>query len=122
MKPMRHRVVLIAALAALTGCAAQNGNHGPVPSPDFYVKSTPANTIQGSFPIDRAPVVTVKSGAVVKMDTISHQGATTPGVDPVAFFGSLGVKPADVLPDAIEHWKAMTASGKTPSAAHILTG
>jgi acetamidase/formamidase len=93
-----------------------------VAAPDFYVKSTPANTIQGSFPINRPPVVTVKSGAVVKMDTISHQGAVTPGVDPVAFFGSLGVKPADVLPDAIEHWKVMTASGQTPSAAHILTG
>jgi acetamidase/formamidase len=109
------------AVAALAGCAVPDGR-GPIPAPDFYVKSTPANTIQGGFPIDRAPVVTVKSGAVVKMDTISHQGATTPGVDPVAFFGSLGVKPEDVLPDAIEHWKAMTASGRTPSAAHILTG
>ncbi|MES2186280.1 MAG: acetamidase/formamidase family protein [Pseudomonadota bacterium] len=112
-------LALGAAIATLAGCAATGT---AVPAPDAYVRSTPENVFQGSFPIDRKPVVTVKSGAVVKMDTISHQGATTPGVNPVTFFGQLGVKPQEVLPDAVAYWKSMAASGKTPSAAHILTG
>jgi acetamidase/formamidase len=49
------------------------------------------------------PVLTVDSGDVVCVDTISHEGILEDqGRDPVAFFGGLGIAGSSVLDDAVE--------------------
>ena len=83
------------------------------------LSSVPANVVRGHIPADRAPVLKIKSGQTVAIDTISHQGVSTPE-GAVAFFGKGGVKPEDVLPDAI----AVQKEVKIPQGGgtHVLTG
>src|SRR4029079_14841440 len=105
-------IPFVVALAA-SGCASmQSVDH------DAYVRSTPETVVRGHLPAGRKPVLTVKSGQTVRIDTISHQGVT--GTDPVTFFGSAGIKPNEVLPDAIDVFnKVQIPKG---AGTHVLTG
>jgi acetamidase/formamidase len=105
-------LALCAALAA-SGCASMQSV-----TPDAHLRSTPETVVRGHQPAGRKPVLTVKSGQVVRIDTVSHQGIT--GEDPVTFFGSAGIAPSEVLPDAIEIFnKAPLPKG---GSVHVLTG
>ncbi|HYX53643.1 MAG TPA: acetamidase/formamidase family protein [Candidatus Limnocylindrales bacterium] len=75
---------------------------------DLYVPATPDTIRWGFLPDNSAkPIASVKSGATVTFDTLSHEGILEDqGRDPVKFFGGLGVQPVQVLNDA----KAITAS------------
>ncbi len=83
------------------------------------LSSVPANVVRGHIPADRTPVLKIQSGQTVAIDTISHQGVSTPE-GAVAFFGKGGVRPEDVLPDAIAVQKEI----KIPEGGgtHVLTG
>jgi acetamidase/formamidase len=96
---------------------------GPSAAPSVHVRSTPANVVLGSFPIDREPVARVPSGAVVRIDTLSQRGATQQE-DPVAFLGKYGVKPDEILQDVKDLWAARNAKPQTErgGGGHILTG
>lgn len=109
MKP-RELAAALAALATITGAAAQG---------TASITSTPSNVVRGHFPVDRAPVLRVKPGQTVTVDTLSHQGISTPE-GAVAFFGKAGVKPENVLPDAV----AVQKEVKIPQGGgtHVLTG
>src|SRR4051812_12220127 len=68
-------------LGLSTAAAAQ-----PVPvnrTPDATLRSTPETVIWGYFAADIPPVLRIKSGQTVKIDTVSHGGVNT-GVDPYA--------------------------------------
>jgi acetamidase/formamidase len=90
----------------------------------FYVPSTVDTVHWGSLPnADSKPVLTVPSGSVVTIDTVSHEGILEDqGKDPVKFFGQFGVKPDQVLNDA----KAIAASSLehdfVKDGPHIVTG
>ena len=92
---MSRRLLLVLPLAASIGLEAA----GPSAEPGVHVRSTPANVVLGSFPVDRAPIARVPSGAVVRIDTLSQRGATQQE-DPVTFLGKYGVKPDEILQDA----------------------
>jgi acetamidase/formamidase len=65
------------------------------------------------------PVLHVRPGDVVTIDTLSHQGMIN-GTDPATFFGSYGIPRSGVLQDAIDVYAA-----KQPEpgySAHVLTG
>jgi acetamidase/formamidase len=96
---------------------------GTATTPMTHVRSTPANLVLGSFPIDRQPIVRVPSGAVVEIDTLSQRG-TTQQEDPVTFLGALGVKPDEILQDVRDLWAARAAvpQGERGGGGHILTG
>jgi len=106
------RVILIVA-GALWAAAAQ--------AQPTHVPSRPETVVWGEFPIDRPPVVTVKPGEVVRIDTLSHQGATQ-DQDPIAYLGSLGVKPEEVLQDVVDFWKSRAGRPREGRAGHVLTG
>lgn len=61
-----RRIGISAALLCLLGgpLAAQAEPHY-----DHYVKLTPENAVIGNFPADKAPILTIKSGETVKIDT-----------------------------------------------------
>src|SRR5690349_12197593 len=57
--------------------------------PDAVLRSTAETVIWGWIAADRAPVLTVKSGDVVRVDTVTHQGVSRE--DPVTYFGRAGI-------------------------------
>jgi len=86
---------------------------------DAHVPSNSATVVWGYLPAGRPPVLTIRSGQTVKIDTVSHQGLLS-GMDPVKFFGAAGIAPNEVLPDASEIY----AKAPRPKNAgvHVLTG
>jgi len=90
-----------------------------MPKHDFHLHSTPGNLSWGWIAADREAVLHVKSGQTVRIDTVTHQGINT-AKDPVAFFGAAGVAASEVLPDAIEAYRALKREGS--AGPHLLTG
>ena len=86
---------------------------------DAHLRSTPENVSWGWIAADREPVLRVRSGQSVRIDTVTHQGINT-AKDPVAFFGAAGISAGDVLPDAVEIYRAIKREGS--AGPHLLTG
>ena len=86
---------------------------------DHYVPSRPANLQWGAFPIDATPVILVKSGETVRIDTLSHQGATQQE-DPIAMLAPYGVKREEILQDVLDFRASWP--GRPRQGGHILTG
>ena len=88
-------------------------------SPDATVRSTPETVVWGYIAADLPPVLRIKSGQTVRIDTVTHQGINT-RQDPVTYFGAAGISPEQVLPDAVDVYRKVTrAEGAGP---HVLTG
>lgn len=91
----------------------------PKYSPDATVRSTPETVIWGYIAADLPPLLRVKSGQTVRIDTVTHQGINT-RQDPVTYFGAAGIPPQEVLQDAKDVFsKVKRADGAGP---HLLTG
>lgn len=86
-----------------------------------YLPATGSNVLWGRLPNrDTRPVLTVDSGAVVTVDTISHEGVLEDqGRDPRGYFGDHGVATAQVLLDAVDLAERAPHDGPGP---HVLTG
>ncbi|MBG6224993.1 hypothetical protein IWX63_001558 [Arthrobacter sp. CAN_A2] len=71
---------------------------------DHYLSSTPDEVLWGYVPtVDAAPVMTIRSGRTVTIDTLSHEGILEDqGRDPLEYFGALGVGRSSVLEDAVD--------------------
>ncbi len=61
------------------------------PKFDHYVRLTPENSAIGNFPAQKAPILTVKSGAIVKIDTGGGAGWRNPKVDPAEWLKENGI-------------------------------
>ncbi len=87
-----------------------------------YLRSTPATVRWGTLPSrGTAPVLRVRSGDVVTIDAVSHEGILEEfGRDPVDWFGGHGVPASDVLADAIEI--AASVARVPGSGPHVVTG
>jgi len=84
-----------------------------------HLPSRPATVVWGELPSDRPPVLSVPSGSVVDVDTISHH-LMSDGRDPRDAFAEVGVDAADVLADVVDvHEHVERTSGGSP---HVLTG
>lgn len=89
---------------------------------DWHVPSRPETVTWGWLLIDEDPVLTIESGDTVRIDTISHHGATQ-NDHPVPFLGQFGVKPEEVLQDVIDFWSARASQPTGPGRGpHVLTG
>src|ERR1043166_9423104 len=115
---MPYRILAaIAALTFATSAAAQPAP--PRNKPDATLGSTPDTVVWGYISSRVPPVLRIKSGTTVRIDTMSHQGLTT-NADPVTYFGKAGIKPEEVLQDA----KDIYAKVPHPKGlgVHVLTG
>ncbi|OHV38467.1 MULTISPECIES: acetamidase/formamidase family protein [Pseudofrankia] len=88
-----------------------------------YLASTPETVRWGFLPNAAAePVLRVAPGTAVTVDTVSHEGVMEDqGRDPVAYFGSHGVRPEEIPADQV----AIAASGIEhgfDAGPHIVTG
>ena len=91
----------------------------PPIAPDATLHSTSDTVLWGYIAANLAPALTIKSGEIVEIEALSHQGLTT-NKDPEKFFGAYGIPDHEVLADA----KSVYAEVKRPKGAsvHILTG
>ena len=85
------------------------------------VPTRPDTLSWGWFPLDKAPVLTVASGATVRIDTLSHAGATQ-DAPPETSLGSLGVPPNEILQDVLDFWASRTQRPRDGRSGHIITG
>ncbi len=116
---MMSAKALIASAGALASCAAVAAEPYPPAryTPDAVAPSNLQTVHRGFIAYDTPPILHIKSGQTVKIDTISHGGLTD---DPVAYFAKDGIPAKDVLPDAVAIGKA---SPKTSGfGGHVLTG
>ena len=92
------------------------------PKADVVIPSRPETIAWGAFPKDKPPVARIKSGTIVRIDTLSHAGATQ-DEHPTAYLGKYGVKPDEILQDVLDFWaaRATLRQGGT-GGGHILTG
>lgn len=108
--------VVCAALAVMAAPAAAQ------PAADHHLTSRPENIAWGAFPKDKTPVLRVKSGQTVRIDTLSHAGATQ-DENPVAYLGKYGVRQDEILKDVLDFWAARaTLRQAGEGGGHILTG
>ncbi len=86
----------------------------------YEVKSTPDHVIWGElFKPDSAPILTIKSGDQVVLETISHEGILADQGDTVEFLTSQGIKEEDILPDQLLVKANVEKTGPGP---HVITG
>lgn len=88
---------------------------------DHHVRSRPETSVWGWFPIDAPAVLTIKSGATVRIDTLSHAG-TTQDEHPVTYLGGFGIPAEDVLPDVIDFWISRRDRPRDGRSGHVITG
>ena len=88
-------------------------------APDHTVRSTPDTVVMGYLAADIPPVLRIKSGQTVRIDTVSHGGINLPE-DPVEFFGKAGIPREEILQDALDIRAKVTRP--RGGATHILTG
>ena len=106
----------------------QSGSHdeqtsrpNPASEVDHVVFSSPENLSWGWFPIDKNPVVTVKSGQTVEVHTLTGAGLYK-DFHPVDELKSMGVPASEVLPDLIEFWQTRKSRPREGRAGHLITG
>ena len=117
MKVTRGIALALIGAAALTGCTTMRV---PPYTTDAHLRSTPETVVMGELPAGRKPVLTIKSGQSVRIDTISHQGLNS-GMDPVKFFATAGIPANEVLTDAMDVYPMVSKRPKE-AGAHVLTG
>ncbi len=90
-------------------------------TPGLYVPARSGEVSWGELPNRTStPVATVRSGRVVTLDTISHEGLLEDqGQDPRAYFSDFGVPHRQVLRDAVSVAAKTPHSGPGP---HVVTG
>lgn len=95
----------------------------PLPDAPDYLPATAASVLWGRLPCETdAPVLTVEPGALVTIDTVSHEGLLEDqGGDPLTFFGSHGVAAGDVLPDAVQVARSVSRD-PDQDGPHVVTG
>lgn len=86
---------------------------------DAVLRSTPETVLWGYIAANLPPALTIRSGQVVEVEALSHQGLTT-AKDPEKFFAAYGIPGGEVLDDA----KTIFSQAARPKGAsvHILTG
>ena len=80
----------------------------------FHIKSGPETVHWGYLWSAAEPVLRVQPGAVVTIDTVSHEGLLEDQGDPVAFFQRFGIAKAEVLADAVAIYAKVQHSGAGP--------
>ena len=95
---------------------------GAIPG-DHYLAATPATVLWGRLPCAAdAPVLTIRAGQSVTIDTVSHEGVLEDqGKDPLAYFTGHGVAPGSVLDDAIEIARELSRDVMA-DGPHVVTG
>ena len=85
----------------------------------FTVRSGPETVHWGYLSGALDPVLRVRSGDVVTMDTVSHEGLLADQGPPEVFFARFGISREDILADVVAVYTRVQHSGLGP---HVVTG
>jgi acetamidase/formamidase len=107
LKSLVLALLAVASPLTLNSAAAQSV---------IALPSTPQTVIRGEINNSRTPVLRIKSGQAVQIDTVSHAGASD---DAVGYFASAGIAADQVLKDVIDIGKIPRTAG---FGGHVLTG
>ena len=110
----------LAVFVAIVAIFPANSQSEAESATQHYIQSTPENVIWGKlFVSEDEPILNVKSGDIVTIETISHEGILPDQGDTVEFFTNAGIDEADILPDqlAVKEQIERTAPGP-----HVITG
>ena len=88
---------------------------------EHFVPSRPKTVSWGWFPLDKPPVLTIASGDTVRIDTLSHAGATQ-NDHPEVSLGELGVEPDQILEDVVDFWASRDGRPREGRSGHVITG
>lgn len=94
--------------ARKAGLVKQTGKHS------YTVKSGPETVHWGYLWSAAEPVLRIKPGDTVTIDTVSHEGLLEDQGDPVSFFKRFGIPKAEVLADAVAIYAKVQHSGTGP--------
>ncbi len=110
-------------LLAASACAAPGdaADLQEVAEADHFVPATAQNLNWGWFPIDKEPVLTVQSGETVRINTITHVGATQ-NQEPVEYLTGLGVPRDEILQDVLDFWASRDGREREGRSGHTITG
>jgi acetamidase/formamidase len=115
---MNFRRACAVALAA-TALTAAGGIFAAPLKIDHHLRSVPANMVSGYFAADTSPVLKIKSGEIVKIDTVSAGGGRT-DEDPEKFFKDNGIPlELPVVQDILTIRREVKTSG---IRGHMMTG
>ena len=82
------------------------------------LRAAPGTVCWGAIAADRPPVLRVRPGETVRIETVSQQPLNH--ADPATFFPAAGIAIEDVLPEAIAIYREVEKS--PPGGPHVLTG
>ena len=88
---------------------------------ELFVPSRPETVTWGWFPIDRPPVLTIQSGDTVRIDALSHAGATQ-DEEPDTYLRAFGVEPEEILQDVRDFWASRSNRPREGRSVHVITG
>jgi acetamidase/formamidase len=117
--PLSPLIVALAMCLAAAPAAGQSG--GSALETDHFVPSTPENTSWGWYPTDKAPVLTLRPGETVRINTLTHAGAVQ-DAEPVAYLAELGVGRDEILDDMLEFWASRDGRPRDGRSGHVITG
>lgn len=93
---------------------------------DHYLPSEPDKVLWGYVPSTQSePVLRMKSGETVTVDTVSHEGLLEDqGRDPIGWFGEQGVAASDVLDDVRDIAAGYNRTNRDfdEDGPHVVTG
>ena len=93
----------------------------PALQADHFVPSRPETVSWGWYPLDKAPVLTIQSGQIVRIDTLTHVGATQ-NEEPVAYLSAMGVPSEEMLEDMLDFWASREGRPREGRSGHVITG
>ena len=82
------------------------------------LRASPETVVWGAIPADRTPVLRIRSGDTVVIETVSQQPLNNE--DPATFFDAAGIDPQQILPEAVAIYRQVKKS--PPGGSHVLTG
>jgi acetamidase/formamidase len=119
------RVVSCLAVLVLTACTTPDsgpgGATGATIEADHFVPSTPETVAWGWFPIDKEPVLRIQSGETVRINTLTHAGATQ-RAEPVEYLAEYDVGPEDIHQDVLDFWASREGRAREGRSGHVITG
>ena len=120
-RPMGVMKIGLATLA-MAMCAAPLAAAGATQTPtEHFVPSRPETVSWGWFPVDKPPVLTIASGDTVRIDTLSHAGATQ-NDHPEVSLGRAGITPDEILQDVVDFWTSREGRPREGRSGHVITG
>ena len=113
------RTALSVAMVAL--CVSLPTAQAAQTPTEHFVPSRPGTVSWGWFPLDKPPVLTIASGDIVRIDTLSHAGSTQSD-HPEVSLGRAGITPDEILPDVIDFWASREGRPREGRSGHVITG